>query len=178
MNIAFTEKKVKVPPQLKMFAERKMDKLDRYFRSDADASVTFSEERGQSIVEITVRADNMYYKSHQLSPDLFASLDNAVEAIVRQIHKNKTRLVKKLRQGAFEKILPAEAVAPEVEEEKEFPIVRSKKIAIKPMTPDEAILQMNLLGHEFFVFKNQLENEQFTVVYRRNGGGYGMISES
>ena len=177
MKITFMEKKVKVPPQLKMFAERKMDKLDRYFHDDTDANITFRDERGQSIVEITVRAGNTYFKSHEISPDMFASLDNAVEALVHQIHKNKTRLEKKLRQGAFDKASQVEAVTPAVEEEKEFEIVRTKKIAIKPMSPEEAILQMNLLGHEFFVFKNQLDDEEFTVVYKRHGGGYGLIAE-
>ena len=96
-------------------------------------------------------------------------------AIERQIRKNKTRLEKRLREGAFEKEAMANEFYKEPEEQEEFKIVRTKKFSIKPMTVEEAVLQMNLLEHEFFVFKNQDDEENFAVVYRRKNGGYGLI---
>jgi putative sigma-54 modulation protein len=105
---------------------------------------------------------------------MFASIDSACAAIERQVRKNKTRLEKKLRDGAFERT--SQPVPEDDEEEPEFNIVREKRFSIKPMTPEEAILQMDLLGHEFFAFRNEQEEDTFAIVYRRKNGGYGLIS--
>jgi len=121
----------------------------------------------------------MFYRVSETTSDMYASIDSAVAAIERQIRKNKTRLDKKLRAGAFD--FAAEPVFVDVEDEEEqedFSIIRTKKFPIKPMTPEEAILQMNLLEHEFFVFKNQEDDDRFAVVYRRKTGGYGLIESS
>ena len=180
MKFVFTEKRTEIPDTLKSYAEKKVGKLDRYFKSDAEALITFSIERGRHNVEVTVRNANMYFRASESTNDMYASIDLAVTAIERQIHKNKTRRVKKLRQGAFEReIQPASGPLHDIAEEIDFEIVRTKKFPIKPMTPEEAILQMNLLGHHFFVFKNQEDDGRFAVVYIRNNGGYGLIeSES
>ena len=107
---------------------------------------------------------------------MYASVDSGVAAIERQIRRNKTRLAKKLREGALEReAVPA--FVPADEEAEEFRIVRSKHFSIKPMSAEEAILQMNLLGHEFFVFKNMDEDDAVSVVYKRNQGGYGLICD-
>jgi len=105
-----------------------------------------------------------------------ASIDSAVAAIERQIRKHKTRLEKRLRDGAFERELST-SVKHDAhdDEEKDFKIVRSKKFPLKPMTPEEAVLQMNLIDHEFFVFKNQNNDDTFSVVYKRKKGDYGLI---
>ena len=105
---------------------------------------------------------------------MHASIDSAVAAIERQIRKNKTRLEKRLREGAFEKEAMATGTEA-VEEDHEFDIIRTKKFSIKPMTVEEAVLQMNLLEHEFYVFKNLEVEENFAVVYKRKKGGYGLI---
>jgi len=175
MKIRFVEKKTSVSDVLKDYAERKVSKLDRYFKGDTQAQVTFEVERGRHTAEITVQSDNTYYRASEKTSDMYASIDSAIDGIIRQIHKNKTRLSKRLRQEAFDRTLPD---TPAVEEETSFPIIRTKRFAIKPMTPEEAILQMNLLNHQFFVFRNQLGEGAMAVVYRRDDGGYGLIEES
>ncbi len=176
MRITFIEKKVEISDVLKDYAEKKIVKLDRYFRGDADAVVLFGIERGKHTAEITVHSDNTYFRASERTSDMYASIDSTVDSIVRQIHKNKTRLIKRLRKEAFDKSQPAVDIS-NVEEEKEFSIVRTKHFSIKPMVPEEAILQMNLLNHNFFVFRNQADEDAFAVVYKRDDGGYGLIEE-
>lgn len=175
MKFTITEKKIKVPDEIKEYAERKIGKIDRFFRGDAEAFVTFSSERGRYKAEVTIENNGMFYRVSELTSDMRATIDSACAAIERQIRKNKTRLEKRLREGVFEKEVLNHLI-PE-EEETDFEIVRSKRFPIKPMTVEEAILQMNLLEHEFFAFKNEAEDNAFSVVYRRKNGGYGMISD-
>ena len=109
---------------------------------------------------------------------MYASVDSGVAAIERQIRRNKTRLAKRLREGALERdAVPAYVQAEDDADSEDFQIVRSKRFSIKPMSPEEAILQMNLLGHEFFVFKNMDADDAFSVVYKRQQGGYGLICD-
>ena len=178
MKFTFYEKKLPVSDEVKAYAEKKIGKMDKFFRKDTEtsATVTFSEERGRYRAEVTLQNNGMYYRVSELTSDLSASIDSACAAIERQIRKNKTRLEKRLRDGAFDRSVDAAFVPVEEPEEKEFPIVRTKRFSIKPMTPEEAILQMNLLEHEFFAFKNQDDDDAFSVVYRRKNGGYGLIS--
>ena len=119
----------------------------------------------------------MYYRASELTNDMYASIDSACALIERQIRKNKTRLEKKLREGAFEREIKPDYISEEeTEEPEEFQIVRTKRFSLKPMTPQEAILQMNLLEHQFFAFINMEDNDSFAVVYKRKQGGYGLIS--
>ena len=177
MKFTFTEKKIKVPDEVKEYAERKVGKLDRFFRGDSTAYITFSSERGRYRVEVTIENNGTFYRVSELTGDMHASIDSACATLVGQIRKNKTRLEKRLREGAFEKAADEEFLPQDVPEEGEFTIVRSKRFPIKPMTAEEAILQMNLLEHEFFAFKNIDEGNAFSVVYRRNNGGYGLLSD-
>ena len=176
MKFTFTEKKIQVSDSLQQYAEKKIGKIDRFFKTESEAFVTFSISRGRHIAEVTIKNNGMFYRVTEATSDMYASVDSAVAAIERQIRKNKTRLEKRLRSGAFE----AEE-APDVsyetpdEDEQDFDIIRAKRFSIKPMSCEEAILQMNLLGHEFFVFKNQDAEDAFAVVYRRKNGGYGLI---
>ena len=174
MTYTFTGKKFEVTDELRAYAEKKIGKIDRLFRHESDAFVTFSSERGRYRAEVTLRNNGMFYRVSEITSDMFASIDSACAAIERQVRKNKTRLEKKLRDGAFERI--TEFVPEEEEEEPEFNIVREKRFSIKPMTPEEAILQMELLGHEFFAFRNEAEDGVFAIVYLRKNGGYGLIS--
>ena len=176
MNVKFLEKTMETTPELRDYAQKKVNKIDRLFRQESDATVSFSRERGRYTAEVTITNGGMIYRSSETTGDLFASVDSAVSSIEQQIRKNKDRLSRKLKSGPIEWNTGA-AQEPE-EESEEFSIIRSKRFSMKPMTPEEAILQMNLLGHEFYAFKNTEENEAFTVVYRRKNGGYGLMSDS
>lgn len=176
MKFTFTEKKIEVGADIRAYAERKVGKLDRFFKGESDAYVTFSAERGRYRAEITLKNNGMFYRVTELTGDMCASIDSAVASIERQIRKNKTRLEKKLREGAFEREAKAVDISGVAEEEEEvFHIVRTKRFSLKPMSSEEAILQMNLLEHPFYAFINQ-EDGSFSVVYRRTQGGYGLIS--
>ena len=178
MKFTFTEKRMDSSEELRAYSMRKIGKLDRFFKNEADAYVTFSVERGRFLAEITIRSNGLFYRASELTNDMYASVDSGVAAIERQIRRNKTRLEKKLREGALEaEQIPAYVSAAEEEERDEFKIVRSKRFSIKPMSPEEAILQMNLLDHEFFVFRNMEENDAFSIVYKRKQGGYGLICD-
>ena len=173
MRYTFTEKKVSPSEELRAYAEKKIGKLDRLFRQESDAYITFSIERGRHIAEVMLKNNGMLYRASEATGDMYASLDAASAAIERQIRKNKTRLEKRLREGALSDV--AAPAAAEPEEEKDFDVVRVKKFALKPMGVEEAILQMNLLDHEFFAFRNQDDGGTFAIVYKRNNGGYGLI---
>ena len=175
MKFTITEKKIQVSDEIKEYAERKVSKIDRFFRGDAEAFITFSSERGRYKAEVTIENKGTFYRVSEVTSDMHASIDSACASIERQIRKNKTRLEKRLREGAFDKD-PEASFLPEPEEDS-FDIVRTKHFPIKPMTVDEAILQMNLLEHTFFAFKNQNEHDAFSIVYRRRDGGYGLISD-
>ncbi|MDR3765491.1 MAG: ribosome-associated translation inhibitor RaiA [Butyricicoccus sp.] len=171
MKITIVERKVKVADDLRAYATKKVEKLDRYFQTDATSTITFSELRGRQTVEITVNNKGMIVRAEETTTDMFASVDGAINHIERQIRKNKTRLEKRLRSGAFEKMAAQNA---DVEEES-FDVVRHKRFAVQDMTVDEAILQMNLLGHQFFFFKNADNGDTPAVIYKRAAGGYGLI---
>ena len=178
MKFTFTDKKVNLPGKVHAYAEKKVGKLDRYFKTEANASVTFSVEKDRNACEVTVRAGSMIFRASESTSDMFASIDASVATLERQIRKNKTRLAKRLREDAFERTLEdVSSFVPEPEEE-EFQVVRSKKFPLKPMTVEEAILQMNLLEHTFFAFRNEEDDGAFAVVYRRNDGGYGIIEDA
>ena len=181
MKFVFTDKKVNLPESVHKYAEKKVGKLDRFFKEDATAAITFSVEKERNNkVEITIRSSGTIFRVSESTSDMHASIDAAVTTLERQIRKNKTRLEKRLRQGAFERALDVSEVssfAPEEPEEGEYRIVRSKTFPIKPMTKEEAILQMNLVGHSFFAFRDEEEGGAFAVVYRRNDGDYGLIED-
>ncbi|MCI8303802.1 MAG: ribosome-associated translation inhibitor RaiA [Lawsonibacter sp.] len=181
MKFVFTDKKVTLPDSVHKYAEKKVGKLDRFFKEDATAAITFSVEKERNNkVEITVRSSGTIFRVSESTSDMHASIDAAATTLERQIRKNKTRLEKRLRQGAFERALDVSevsSVAPDEPEEGEYRIVRSKTFPIKPMTRDEAILQMNLLGHSFFAFRDEEAGGTFAVVYCRNDGDYGLIED-
>ena len=175
MTFTFTGKKFEVTDELRAYAEKKIGKIDRLFRTESDASVTFSVSRGRCTAEVTIRNNGMIYRVSEVTSDMYASIDSAVASIERQVRRNKTRLEKRLRDGAFERTADVTPMVDD-EPEEEFNIVRSKRFSIKPMTPEEAVLQMELLGHEFFAFRNEEEDGVFAIVYKRKNGGYGLIS--
>lgn len=172
MKFVFTEKRAQVKDDLQPYAEKKIGKLDRFFKEESEAFVTFNSVRGREIAEVTLRNNGMIYRATETTGDTFASIDSAVATIEQQIRKNKSRLEKRLRDGIIDKEFKQTAAS---DYEETFDIVRIKRFSIKPMTAEEAILQMNLVGHEFFVFRNQDNNAAFAVVYHRKDGGYGLI---
>jgi len=175
MKFTITEKKVQITEELREFAEKKIGKLDRFFKTESEAFITFSVERGRYIAEVTVKNNGMFYRVTETTGDMKASIDSAVASIERQIRKNKTKLEKRLRDGAFEREFVPEVKHDVSDDEEDFKIVRTKSYPVKPMTPEEAVLQMNLLNHEFFVFRNQNNLDAYSIVYRRKKGDYGLI---
>jgi len=176
MKFTFTEKKVEITDELREYAEKKVGKLDRFFKTESEAFITFSTERGRYIAEVTIKNNGMFHRVTETTSDMFASIDSAVAAVERKIRKHKTKLGKRLRDGALDReYVPALKNDIPDEDEGEFKIVRSKVFPVKPMTPEEAVLQMNLLEHEFFVFRNQDRDGAFSLVYKRKQGDYGLI---
>ena len=171
MKFTFTDKKVTLPKKVHEYAEKKVGKLDRFFQAEADTSVVFSVEKGRNNAEVTVRSGGTILRASESTADMYASIE-------RQLRKNKARLEKRLRKDAFVRGGVEEEISfvPD-EPEEEYNIVRTKRFPIKPMTVDEAVLQMNLLDHTFFAFKNEDAGGAFSVVYRRNDGGYGLIED-
>ena len=174
MKFTYTCKKVSLNESIKDYAEKKISKLERYFREeDITANVTFAVEKDHlCTVELTIRGGGALLRAQTEAPDgdLRGAVDAAVGYIERQILKNKTRLAKRLRSESF----PTTIDEFDVHEEKEFNIVRTKRFAVKPMSTEEAILQMNLLAHDFFVYRNS-EDDTLCIVYQRKNGGYGLI---
>lgn len=174
MKITIVERKMQASEQLREYTMKKVSKLERYFQKDTSATVTFSEIKGRQTAEITVRYDGMVFRAEETTTDMFASVDGMISSIERQIRKNKTRLEKRLRVGAFEKAVANEASMAEYIEDS-YDVIRRKKFDVLPMTVEEAILQMNLLNHQFFFFLNAEEGDAPAVIYKRASGGYGLI---
>ena len=178
MKFQYSEKKVRLPGNVHAYAEKKVMKLARYFEEDAEALVVFSVEKNRNKVELTVHGAGTWFRASESTSDMFAAIDAAVGTIEGQIRKNKTRLARRLKQDAFVRAIQEEtSFAPEMEED-DFSITRMKSFYFKPMTREEAVLQMNLLGHNFFAFRDEDNGGVFAVVYRRNDGGYGLINDT
>ena len=178
MKFQFREKKVKLPGNVHAYAEKKVMKLARYFEEDAEALIVFSVEKNRNQVELTVHGAGTWFRASESTSDMFASIDAAVGTIEGQIRKNKTRLARRLKQDAFVRSVQEEtSFAPDPAED-DLSIVRVKEFYFKPMTREEAVLQMNLLGHNFFAFRDEDNEGSFAVVYRRNDGGYGLLDDS
>ena len=178
MKFQYKEKKIKLPDNVHAYAEKKVMKLARFFEEDAEALIVFSVERNQNNVELTVHGAGTWFRASESTSDMFASIDASVSTIEGQIRKNKTRLAKRLKQGAYDRTVQEETnFVPDVSED-ELRIVRNKQFYFKPMTREVAILQMNLLGHNFFAFRDEDNGGAFAVVYRRNDGGYGLIDDA
>ncbi|NLB81737.1 MAG: ribosome-associated translation inhibitor RaiA [Clostridiaceae bacterium] len=172
MKITIVARKFELTQQLKDYIEKKFGKLNKFFSDDSDARITLSVEKLDQKVEATIFSQNMIYRVEEKTTDMYSTIDKAVDSVERQIRKNKTRLVKRLREGSIANL--THGADNNVEEETEFNIVKTKRFETKPMSADEAILQMNLLGHEFFVFENDLSGKT-TIVYKRKDRNYGLI---
>lgn len=171
MKFIITGRKLEVTPAIKNRVESKLGKLSKFFSDDTEVHVTLRTSKGRHIVEVTIPANGFLLRAEEISDDLYYSIDHVVSTLERQIRKNKTRLQKRLRSEGFAEV---DGFFGALEEEDALEIVKVKEIDLKPMSPDEAILQMNLLNHTFFVFRDA-ETEKICVVYKRNDGQYGLI---
>ena len=170
MRISITGKNIEVSEYLRDLAVKKLAKLDRYFPADTVAQVTMAVEKNRHIVEVTIPYSGGIIRGEEVTGDMYASIDNVIAKLERQIIRHRTKLEKNLKAEAFNEPMPELA-----EEEDEGPrVVKVKRFSIKPMSEEEAILQMELLGHSFFVFTNA-ETEDINVLYKRKDGNLGLI---
>lgn len=168
MNITISARNTTVKDSFKARVEKKMKKFDRFF-DDAKAFVTVTNEGERETVEVTIKADRMVFRAEKTTADRVDSLESVCDLLFRQIVKNKNKLQDRLKSSAFSPEYDDAPYQPE-----EYQVVRTKRFAIKPMDVEEAILQMNMLDHTFFVFRNGATDE-INVVYRRANGSYGVI---
>ena len=171
MKIIITGRKCTPRDSFKEHAEKKLQKVERFFDDSAEAKVTATVEKSCQIVEVTVATRGMIFRSEERAQNMNEALDKCVDSLIRQNRKNKTRWEKRLREGSLDSVIIASE--PE-EEELDFNVVRTKHVSVKPQSVDEAILQMNLLDHQFYLFRNA-ETDEVNVVYKRQDGGYGVI---
>ncbi len=152
-------------------AEKKLGKIDKFFGDDATAKVTAKVEKNTKIVEVTINHNGVIFRAQERSDDMIDALDTCVDVLIRQIRKNKTKLEKKFKSAVSFDMSDFTDV---IDEEDEFDLVRTKEVPLKPQSVDEAILQMNMLGHKFYMFLDA-ETSDICVVYSRNDGGYGLL---
>lgn len=170
MKLNFTGRKIEVTNGLKDYTMSKLSKLDKFFGDEAICDVTFSVQKDNHIIEVTIHHKGILYRAEVSEPDMYASIDRVEDVLERQIRKQKTRLEKQLKSGAFD----YQPEFGDVEIEQEFKVVKTKTYSAKPMSVEEAILQMNLLGHTFYIFNNA-ETMDKNVVYKRKDGNYALI---
>ena len=171
MKITYTARKVNLRDNFKERVEKKLKKFDKIFSDDAQAFVVVTVDKSSQTVEITIKDNAMVYRAEKTMPEMNDALDKCIDVLGRQLRKNKSRLEKRLRKGSLE-----ELVAPVEEDvaEEEYTVVRTKQIPVKPITVDEAILQMNMVGHKFYMFTNA-DSGDVNVVYLRDDGKYGLL---
>lgn len=169
MNITIIGRKCNPREDFRLRAEKRLSKIDKLFGEEATAKVTATVEKSCHIVEVTVTKSGMIFRAEESAENMIDALDNCVDSLIRQIRKNKTRLDKKLHSEVLDDFFEP------LEEDEDFDIIREKTISLKPQSVEEAILQMNLLGHKFYMFLNA-DTDEINVVYKRNATGYGVIA--
>ncbi|MBQ8789941.1 MAG: ribosome-associated translation inhibitor RaiA [Ruminiclostridium sp.] len=172
MRMNITAKKMQISQAFTDYVEEKLaTKLDKFFADDAECKITLTEQKNMITAEVTVKTANLIFRAEQKAAEKTDAFDAAIDRIIRQIRKNKTKVEKQLHNTIKESFDDV------VEEQVEFEVVKHKKFILKPMTVDEAILQMNMVGHSFFMFKNA-ENGEVNVVYKRDDGNYAVLEPS
>lgn len=170
MRYIISGKNIEVTEGLKNAVYDKLGKLEKYFTPETEAQVTMTVEKERQRIEVTIMMKGQIIRAEEVSSDMYASIDLVEEVIERQIKKFKNKMIDKKRGGGFSQIFVEE----DVPGEDEIRITRTKRFAVKPMDPEEACIQMELLGHSFFVFRDALSDE-VSVVYKRKDGTYGLI---
>ncbi|MBQ0098378.1 MAG: ribosome-associated translation inhibitor RaiA [Oscillospiraceae bacterium] len=176
MKVTYTARKVNLRDNFKQRVEKKLSKFDKIFSPDAQAFVVVTVNKNDQTVEITIKDNSMVYRAEKTQIEMNDAVDKCIDVLGRQLRKNKARLDKRLRTGSIDDLIAASDVEI-AEPDEEFKVVRTKQIPIKPITIEEAILQMNLVSHKFFMFINSDTNE-VNVVYRRDDGAYGLLEPS
>ena len=175
MKFTIIGRKIEVTPAIREYVEKKLSKLDKFFKDKSEARVVLGTIKDNEYIEASIYASGMIYRAEVSDNDIMAAIDKIVDVIERQIRKNKTRLAKKLKKDStLDNTLLSGSSYTEGEDKKEFEVVKTKRFIIKPMSVEEAILQMNLLGHSFFIFKNMDSNE-VNIVYKRKDKKYAVI---
>ena len=171
MKFIIIGRNIDITEGLKSAVQEKLGKLERYFTPETEIHVTLSVEKDRQKIEVTIPVKGNVIRSEQVSSDMYVSIDLVEEVIERQLRKYKTKIVNQQQAGGnFQK----EFVEDEFLEDEEVNIIRTKKFGIKPMYPEDACVQMELLGHNFYVFRNA-ETDEVNVVYKRKGNTYGLI---
>jgi putative sigma-54 modulation protein len=174
MKITITGRKVNLRDNFKELAKKKLSRFDRIFDEDAQATVVVTVEKNRQTVEITVVSRGMIYRAESTDFEMNDALDQVISSLGRQIRKNKNRLDKEIHSSALDEYVQDYLHSTEDEENGEYKIVRTKHFFVKPLSVDEAILQMNMLGHQFFMFRDGATGE-INVVYKRKDGNYGLL---
>ncbi len=171
MKIKTLGRKVNLKPGFTEMVEKRMAKLDRFFDNDAEGQVTVTVEKDRQTVEVTVKSKGFFFRAERSAPDMETAFNDAADLIVRQIVRNKEKLGTRIRKSEVE-VPEFSAIASEPATD--FEIVREKRFEVLPMTPEEAILQMTMLGHSFFIFRKE-DSDELCVVYARHDGNYGLL---
>ncbi len=172
MKIKITGRNIELTEGLKDAVEEKLSKLNKYFTEDTQANVTLSVEKERQKIEVTIPVKGNIIRSEQVSNDMYVSIDLVEEVIERQMKKYRNKIISRQQEpGEF---FADEFISKAEDDEEEINIIRSKKFGMKPMYPEDACVQMELLGHNFFVFRNA-ETDEVNVVYKRRGNTYGLI---
>ena len=172
MRITISGKNIELTEGLKDAVNEKLAKLDKYFTKETDASVTLSVEKNRQKIEVTIPMKGSVLRAEEVTSDMYASIDQVVETLDRQLNKYRKKFIAKKKGGDV--FLPEFLSEEVVEDDDELKIERVKRFGVKPMYPEDACLEMELLGHDFFVFLNA-ESDEVNVVYKRKGGSYGLI---
>ncbi len=171
MKITYTARKVNLRDNFKERVEKKLKKFEKIFSDDATVNVVVTMNKNNQTVEITIKDNSMVYRAEKTQLEMNDAVDKCIDVLGRQLRKNKAKLEKKLRMGSIDDLFEQGAT---VEDEEEFKLLRTKQIPIKPISVDEAILQMNMVGHKFYMFTNA-QTDQINVVYCRDDGAYGLL---
>ena len=173
MRITITGRNIELTPGIKEAVEDKLSKLEKYFKPDTDVNVTLSVEKERQKIEVTIPTKGHTIRAEEVSNDMYVSIDLVEETLERQLIKYRTKIISKKMNAAAN--FKAEYLEEKFEDdEEEIKIVRSKRYDLKPMYPEDACIQMELLGHDFYVFCNA-ETDEVNVVYKRKNGSYGLI---
>ena len=174
MKITYTARKVNLRDNFKERVEKKLKKFEKIFSDDAVVNVVVTLNKNNQTVEITIKDNSMIYRAEKTQLEMNDALDKCVDVLGRQLRKNKAKLSKKLKSGSIDDLFEAPV---ETVDEEEYKLVRTKQIPLKPVTVDEAILQMNMIGHKFYMFTN-VDTNEVNVVYTRDDGAYGLLEPS
>ncbi len=167
-------KNIEITPALHDYVEKRVGKVTKYFDTVGEITVLLTVTKGRHIVEVTVPVEGVLLRGEESTMDMYTSIDLVIDKLERQIRKHKTKLARRFRNGNFRMEAAPAAAEEQDSSDDEYPVVKTKRFAVKPMDVQEAIMQMNLINHEFFVFRDA-KSEDVSVVYRRKDGNYGLI---